>query len=391
MIRPMRDILSAPLRRAASEKEWWVPLALATGGVVLVLICWTIILSAQHTAGWGFDFRAYYDAAIRYVATGSPYQPTTMLSHYRPGPAGLYLYTPVLALLVVPLTWLGPAAATLTWLFIRLGLLALTCALMPVPRWVKVATLAVAVVSAEFLYDLNLGNVSLIVTFFAVVCWRWLDKPISGVAVAASVMIRPAMGLIGVWWLVRRRWQPISWAVMGGAAIIVATLPFVGVTPWFQYLRVLRNVTDVMGVDHNLDFGSTALALGFSSGVANIVLVGGYVLAVVAIVASLRRDREISFVVTLMASLLLSPLLWDHYLTSLIVPAALLAARGRRFAVLLPLMGWLPVLLLPIVAAAAMFLPFVVSDRGEAALRVGADEPQPIADADASLSGAAGA
>src|SRR4051794_21216782 len=104
----MRSYASESVRRRASEIEWWVPLALATGGVILVLVAWTTILGAEHTAGWGFDFRAYYDAAQRLVATGSPYQALTLTTPFRPGPAGLYLYTPVAALLVVPLTWVGP-------------------------------------------------------------------------------------------------------------------------------------------------------------------------------------------------------------------------------------------------------------------------------------------
>jgi hypothetical protein len=91
-----------------------------------------------------------------------------------------------------------------------------------------------------------------------------------------------------------------------------------------------------------------------------------------------------------MATLLLTPLLWDHYLTNLIVPAALVAARGRRFAVLLPLLGWLPLVALPVVTVAGMLLPFVVKDRGEPSLRV-RDQPESVSDADASLSGAAGA
>ena len=50
-----------------------------------------------------------------------------------------------------------------------------------------------------------------------------------------------------------------------------------------------------------------------------------YAVAVGALLLSLRRDRELSYVVTLMATLLLSPLLWDHYLTNMIIPAAFLA------------------------------------------------------------------
>ena len=36
--------------------------------------------------------------------------------------------------LLVPLTWLGQTGAVLVWLLIRIVLLALSCALMPVSR-----------------------------------------------------------------------------------------------------------------------------------------------------------------------------------------------------------------------------------------------------------------
>jgi hypothetical protein len=60
--------------------------------------------------------------------------------------------------------------------------------------------------------------------------------------------------------------------------------------------------------------------------------------------------------------------------------------------VLLPLLGWLPPLMLPFVVIAGMLLPFAARDRGRDAdaLDLGAAEPEPIADADTSLSGAAG-
>src|SRR5947208_16918057 len=119
----MRKTAPGTVPRTVPDLEWWVPLALMIGGGIVVLIGATVILGAQHTAGWGFDFRAYYDAALRFAASGTPYQDETLLGPFQPGPAGLYLYTPVPALLIVPLTWLGPSAATLAWLFIRLGLL----------------------------------------------------------------------------------------------------------------------------------------------------------------------------------------------------------------------------------------------------------------------------
>ena len=114
------------------------------------------------------------------------------------------------------------------------------------------------------------------------------------------------MGVIWLWWIVRRQWVAVLWTVLGGAAIFLASLPFIGLDPWLQFVTVLRNISDVNGVLRNLGLGSTALSLGLSEPVANLALIGGYVLALGAILLSLRRDREIGFSVTLMATLLLS-------------------------------------------------------------------------------------
>jgi hypothetical protein len=130
---------------------------------------------------------------------------------------------------------------------------------------------------------------------------------------------------------------------------------------------VLGNVRDVMGVPNNLDLGSAVLVLGGSPQLAELALYSGYAVAIGAVLLSLRRDRELSYVVTLMSTLILSPLLWDHYLINLLVPAAFLAARGRAWGLALPLLAWLPLPLLPLVAIAGMLLPFLASDRGEPA------------------------
>ena len=75
---------------------------------------------------------------------------------------------------------------------------------------------------------------------------------------------------------------------------------------------------------------------------------------------SLRYDRETSFMVTIGATLLLAPLLWDHYLAALILPAAFLAQRGEWWGLLLPLLAWLPPGVLPLLAIAGTLVPFAV-------------------------------
>ena len=364
-----------------NSSRWAAPLSAALALSGLAVLGLAVTMWIGRSPGWAYDFHAYYDAALRLISTGTPYQAETMSGPFRPGPYGLYLYSPPLAMLFVPLTWLGENAAVMTWLVLRIGLLGLTCALMPVSRPIRLASLGISALSVPFLFDLNLGNVSLIVTFFAVVAWRWLDKPIGAVAVAASMALRPTMALIVGWWLLRGKWRLVAWTALAATLIFVATLPFIPLRLWLEYLTVLRNVSDVTGVFRNFDLGSSMLLLGGPSWAASLVLFAGYAIAGLAVLFSLRRDRELSYVVTVMATLLVAPLLWDHYLTMVLIPAAFLAGRGRTWALVLPFLCWTPQLLgtlfpstrsvveftLPLVALGGLLLPFAAPPRGEPA------------------------
>jgi hypothetical protein len=379
------DAVDGPLTARRFDR-WAGPIGAGLAGVGLLVLA-LLLLGAgssvwgRTSTGWAYDFEAYYNAAQRLVEFGSPYQAATLNGPFRPGPYGLYLYAPPLALLLVPLTWISDNAAAFTWLAIRIGLLAATCALMPVQRWIRAASFGIAALSAPFLLDLNLGNISLVVTFLGVAVWRWLDRPVAGVVLAASLMLRPTMGVVALWWLARGVWRPVAATAVTALAIVALTLPFMDLDVWYQYATVLGHVSNVTGVRSNVDLGSAVLRFGGPEGAASVALFAGYAAAVAAILLSLSRDRELSYVVTLTATLLMAPLLWDHYLTHLIVPAAFLASRGRPWGLLLPLAAWLPFALaaplndsagamgglLSVVVLVAMFLPFAAPDRGEPA------------------------
>jgi hypothetical protein len=172
------------------------------------------------------------------------------------------------------------------------------------------------------------------------------------------------MALIGAWWLLRGKWRPVVAGAAAGLVVVMASLIWLRPEIWLQYATVLGNVRDVMGVPNNLDLGSAVLMLGGPVWLAQLGLYAGYAVAIGAALLSLRRDRELSYVVTLMATLLLSPLLWDHYLINLLVPAAFLAARGRLWGLALPLLAWLPQPTLPLIALAGLLLPFLARSRG---------------------------
>ena len=346
------------------SRRWSEPIAVGVAGLGLLVIALAITASAGRAFNWGYDFRAYYDAALRFVTSGTPYQSHTLAGPFQPGPRGLYLYSPWPALLTVPLTSLSFDAAALVWAGMRVLLLALTCALMPVPRNVRLLVFGVATFSQPVLYDLDLGNVSIVVTLLSVVAWRWLDRPLSALALAISLTVRPTMAVVLAWWALRLRWRPIAWTLALALVGILASLPFAPLGLWIDWTTVLRNVTDVMGTPSNVDAGSAVLLVNGPAWLAGTALFAGYLVAGLAVLLSLRRDRDLSFVVMLMATLLLSPLLWAHYLTQLLVPAAFLAARGRRWGLLLPLLGWLPAAAMPLIALAGMLAPFLAPDSG---------------------------
>ncbi|MBA3627002.1 MAG: DUF2029 domain-containing protein [Chloroflexi bacterium] len=367
----MRRAPQAPTDSGAQAR----PIMRPRGGWSRPAALWLAVLGATFTVatmavligspGWGYDFEAYYLAAVRLARGDGIYQPWTLAEPFRPGPYGLYLYAPPLAVAVVPFTALSLPVATIVWVALRIVLLAVACWLMPVSAAVRWATFAAAAFSAATISDLHLGNVSVLVAVLSVLVWRWLDRPTGAVALALCMSIRPTMGLVLVWTLLRRAWRPVVWTGAAGLLLIAATIPVVGEQGYRDFFQVLGHVSDVTGVPNNLDIGSTALRLGLGTTIASAALFAGYAVGIGAMLFSLRRDREVGYVVTIGATMLLAPLLWDHYLASLIIPAAFLAERGRSWGVALPLLTWVPPAFLPLVVLGATVLPLLAREGQE--------------------------
>jgi hypothetical protein len=346
----------------SSETAGQAPDRRMLGGVVLAALglLWLAAGLAIFPGGegWGYDYRAYADAAERLAQTGSLYQLETLAGPFRPGPYGLYMYAPPLGVAVGPLSGLELDTAITLWFVLHGLALAAACALLPVATWIRLAVFGIGALSLAVTQDFSLGNVSTLLLLPLAAAWRWLDRPAGAIAQALAISVRPTLGLLLVWQLLRRQWRAVAWTVGAGLVLVTLTLPFVGIDGYRDYITVLGNLTGVSGVERNVDLGSVALELGLDDSASTLALLAGYALGIVAIALSLRRDRDLGFVVTATASLLLSPLLWDHYLAMLVLPAAFLASRGRTWGLALPLLSWLPGVALPFVVVAAVWLPF---------------------------------
>ncbi len=229
------------------------------------------------------------------------------------------------------------------------------CALLPVSRQARLLTFGVGCATLPVLFDLNLGNISIVVFALAAVAWRMMDRPVGAVAHAALIAMRFPFGVFFLTWILQRRWRAVLWTMAAGIGLILVSLPIVGVGSYVDYLTILRNLPDISTGPHNLSLKSTALEIGIPADVAGLAVPIGYVVGVLASrsprVAKIRTSRSSP---ASLATLLLTPFIHPHYLVLLLFPTALLLDRGHRWAIVLPLLAWLPGPLLPLLAPIAI-------------------------------------
>src|SRR5215217_1000433 len=139
------------------------PWLLGGFGLVMLLL---VGRSFAGSSGFGYDFNAYYAAALRLTTGQALYGPGLAEAYNSGNYAGLYLYPPPLAVLLTPFAAVfgerGFPAATDVWLWLRVAALVGGIAILPVSRVARGATLAVTALSFPVWYDLNLGNISVI-------------------------------------------------------------------------------------------------------------------------------------------------------------------------------------------------------------------------------------
>jgi hypothetical protein len=260
-----------------------------------------------------------------------------------------------------PLSQLTLDQSGMVWYLLHVVVIVSACLLMPVRLTIRLAALGISTLSFAVLRDLVVGNVSAMLLLPMAVAWRFLDRPAGSVALALAISVRATFGVFLGWQLLRRAWRPLAWSVLTGVGLIVASLAFVGIDGYREYLTMLGHVR----IDADLrsaDLSRAAIALGAPDDSAWEAVVIGWLIAGLALLASLRRDREVGFMVALGASLLLAPLMWEHYLALLALPAAFLASRGRPWALALPILTWLPREMLAFLAIAATLLPLLARD-----------------------------
>ena len=356
--------MAGPTRSAAGRLA---PLIVAAAGVAILIL---VARSFIGSSGFAYDFEAYHSAARRLV-DGLPLYPPGAAEAYNSGAyQGLYLYAPPLAIAMMPIAQVDLQAAAVAWLWLRVAVLIAAIAILPISRGARAGTIAVAALTFPVWYDLNLGNVSVVLFALSAIVWRYRTSPVAAVALAFAGVVRYPFAIVGLALVLARRFRQVASTIVAGLLICAATLAVVGVSGWLDYVRFVGALRDLSGGEQHLSLANTAAALGLPGPSGAWVGLGIAIALAATWMAARRRDFEIAVVVSLTATLLFAPFFHPHYLVQLLVPAAYLAGRGQWWGLALPLLGWLPGEVQPLAAVLGIVAPllppeFLATARGD--------------------------
>jgi alpha-1,2-mannosyltransferase len=327
-----RARLVAYLRLAGNVFLLMVPLILLPASLLLVGL-------APVRDGWphGLDFHTLWTAGSRYMHGQSPYV-SSLRDFVGDGPLQSYVYPPVAAALVTPLAALPYGVALAC--FEALSLLALAAGLwlLGVRDWRCYG--AVALAPAAFT-ALAVGTLTPVLFLAVAAAWRLRRTRWCGLIVGITIALKLFLWPLLLWLYVTRRRGQAALGVAAAAALAAATwmpIRFADLTSYPALVNRLSQVEAPRSLSIvSLASAHTHVALALLS-LLSVVAVGATVLLSGRI--SRRAGDELVFAAAIVAALLLSPILWLHYLTLLFAAVAIFRPR-LSVAWLVPTAAWL--------------------------------------------------
>ncbi len=165
------------------------------------------------------------------------------------------------------------------------------------------------------------ANASLPLTLLVAVMWRYRDRAgIAGAALGYAVAVKLFLWPVVVWLALIGRRSAAAVAAAVAAASLLLVLPFIGLA---DYARLLRNIGETF--EHE---AYTPFALLTDLGVPDTAARAVTIAFGLGVLALAWRRRSLGL--ALAAALVLSPIVWRHFFTLLLVPLAAVASTIRR-------------------------------------------------------------
>jgi hypothetical protein len=281
-----------------------------------------VFTDAMKADSAGIDFWQFRAAAQAILRGDSPYLPSSEPLTAWGGP---YPYPPLPAFLATPSTALSHQAAGLVVMASLVVAVGATLWTLEVRDWrcYGLALLWPPVISA-----IQTGNLTL---WFALACaltWRYRHRPaVAAVSIGITLAAKFFLWPLVVWMASTRRLLSALATVVVGAIVLLASWAVIGFAGMTDYPHLLRRLEELVG-DDSYTLYIVGLDAGLPSALARLLWLGvGLALLGVVVVLGRRGDDRSAFIVSLAASLALTPIVWLHYFALLLVPVALARAR----------------------------------------------------------------
>lgn len=294
----------------ASPARWTIaprPALVGLATISVIVGAFAVVRAAPNV--WAADAERNLEAA-RALANGSF------------GTVQDYLYSPLAAALTMPALAVPTAVAVLAWLTFGLILLVVATAVTTRGRELPDRLLAgVAVICfLPILYDLELGNVTVVVAAsVALVAWT-PDRVATGIPLGLVLATAPKPQLIPVLiWLAVFHRRALAGAIGTAGLATLAGAAFAGTAAYATWMDVLR-APRYLGGERVINLALWSLPLPLA--------LGGSVAAVGAFVAALRRGYWPGLIAAICVGLLMAPytLIYAAGVLLVGVPAAARAA-----------------------------------------------------------------
>ena len=271
-------------------------LLLAVAAMFLVTL-----VAATGSSRLAPDFRwGYLDAAHSVRAGESPYAGDDDQFDY--------LYPPVLAEALVPLTVLPDDVSSF---FAFAASVAAVMGALAVVGVRDVRCYAAVVIWAPAWNTFEIANVTGLLTLLSAVVWRYRDaRWRSAAALGAALCLKLFLWPLAVWAAATRRLRIAGAALAIGVGLALVSWAVIDFTGFTSYPDVLRG----QPFEDSYSLVGIAAALGLDQGVGRVAtaVVGGSLLAATVHLGR-RQEEQRAFLCAIFASLALSPVLWLHY------------------------------------------------------------------------------
>ena len=209
-----------------------------------------------------------------------------------------YLYSPLAAALTIPALAVPEDAAVFGWLVLRAAILLISTmiATRSLRPWDRLLVSVAAIAFLPVLYDLELGNVTILVAAtIALVAWT-PDRASAGIPLGIVLATAPKPQLIPVLvWMVLFRRRALGGALGAAGLATLGSLVVVGPGPYQSWIAALRAAPDV-------PLGNLSL-----SGLPALVAIAAGCAVIIGTLLALRRGPAPGLVAALACGLLVSP------------------------------------------------------------------------------------